>query len=163
MKTGFDFIIKQDTGKGYLLSEIEKRTGIKFPEKFKAFVDDYSMTKRSIVLEKKIDQARGIEVPIEAVLFGPSRHYKNPLYFNYFRDVEDLSDDVQNLSGDDLWLNKGLLVIGYSTVGEKICLGVKGGVQDEIWLVNDDSIVENKFTFLAKDIFEFIGGFVSKR
>lgn len=83
--------------------------------------------------------------------------------FNSFRDFAVIMDDLKMITHDDLWLEKGLIVIGYSTVGEKICLGERNDCLDEIWRVNDDTILQNGFKFLAFDIFGFVEGLVSVR
>jgi len=162
MKRGFDFIAKSPSVLDRLL-QIEIESGIIFPERFKDFVKEYSISRNSIILEMKKDEVRGFEFPVEAVLFEPSKKDSNPLYFSSFRMIDDIADDLINTQENELWTSRGFVVIGYSTVGEKICLGVKGEFCDEIWRVNDDSIIEGKYKFLAKDIFQFIEGFVSKR
>ncbi|MCP4459089.1 MAG: SMI1/KNR4 family protein [Cytophagales bacterium] len=162
MKKGFDFISKEENFLDKLI-EIENSLGFSFPKKFKEFISEYSFSSNSIVLEMKKDELRGFEFPAEAILFDKSKNDENPLYFNNFRDLADLQDDLQNLDTDELWVDKGLIVIGYSTVGEKICLGIKESYKEEIWRVNDDSVVENRFEYLAANIFDFIDGFVSKK
>lgn len=162
MKRGFDFISKDEIVLEHLV-QIEQELNFNFPRRFKEFVSNYSFSSNAIVLEMAKDELRGFEFPAEAVLFEPTKEDVNPLYFKSFRDLGDIADELKTIDQDDLWQSKGLIVIGYSTVGEKICLGVKDECLDEIWRVNDDSIPENKYGFLASDIFEFVQGLISKR
>lgn len=162
MKRGFDFI-SQENNLSEKLREIEMNSDFEFPERFKQFVEKYEFSSESIILEMEKDELRGFEFPAEAVLFEPSKDDYNPLYFSSFRELEDISDELDSIQENDLWLEKGMIVIGYSTVGEKICLGVKSQNLDEIWRVADDSTIENRFKFLADDIFLFVEGLVSKK
>ena len=162
MKKGFDFI-SQGNNFSERLREIEENSELEFPERFKTFVREYSFSSESIILEMKKDELRGFEFPAEAILFEPSKEDYNPLYFSSFRDLDDIEDELKSIKEDELWLEKGLIVIGYSTVGEKICLGVKSQISDEIWRVNDDSTPQDRFKFLANDIYLFVEGLVSKK
>ena len=162
MKKGVDFILKDDLDLEKL-EILEGKMGFNFPSHFKSFVSEYSFSNKSIILEMKVDELRGFEFPAEAVLYEPSKTDDNPLFFSKFRNIGDLEDDIKLLDQDELWIEKGLLVIGYSTVGEKICLGIKEECMDEIWRVNDDSIRENMFKFLAENILSFVNGLISKK
>jgi hypothetical protein len=153
MKRGFYFISKNEIVLEYLI-QIEQDLNFDFPKRFKEFVSNHSFSSDAIVLDMVKDEMRGFEFPAED---------PNPLYFKYFRDLGDIADELKSIDQDELWQSKGLIVIGYSTVGEKICLGVKEDCFDEIWRVDDDSIPENKYRFLASDIFEFVQGLISKR
>jgi hypothetical protein len=162
MKKGFDFISRQEDVSD-LLRSYEKQFKIMFPERFNNFIANYSLSNQSIVLEMQKDEKRGFEFPAEVILFKPSKEEKNPLYFNNFRDLYDLRDELAVLEEEIIWLEKGLVTIGFSTVGQKICLGLKDDVLDEIWLVTDDAIAEERYKFLAPDIYQFVEGFISKK
>ncbi|MFA0964000.1 hypothetical protein AB9P05_19490 [Roseivirga sp. BDSF3-8] len=162
MKRGFDFISKDEIVYDYLI-QVEQSLHLNFPKRFKYFVSKYPFSSNNIELQMKKDELRGFEFPIEAILFEPTTKTSNPLYFDSFRDLSDIADELKTITEDELWQKMGWITIGYSTVGEKICLGVKGEHLDEIWRVNDDSIAEKKYEFLASDIFEFVEGLISKR
>lgn len=162
MKKGFDFIAKQEDASD-LLRSYEVQFNIEFPKRFNDFIAEYSLSSRSIVIEMQKDDKRGFEFPAEVILFEPSKDDKNPLYFSKFRDLGDLKDELAQIEVDTIWVDKKLIVIGYSTVGQKICVGIDGETTDEIWLVTDDAIAEERYKFLAKDIFLFIKDFVSKK
>lgn len=162
MKKGFDFISRQEDV-SVLLRDYEKQFNIVFPKRFNDFIKDYSLSSKSIILEMRKDEKRGFEFPAEVILFEPSKEEKNPLYFDDFRDLKDLKEDLFLIEEDEIWIDKGLIVIGYSTVGQQICLGLKEDTSDEIWLVTDDAIAEERYKFLAPDIYHFVEGFISKK
>lgn len=162
MKRGFDFISRQEDVSD-LLRDYEGQFNIVFPKRFNDFIKNFSLSSQSIVLEMQKDEKRGFEFPAEAILFEPSTGEKNPLYFSKFRDLSDLRNELLFLEKDAIWTEKGLIVIGFSTVGQKICLGLKSETADEIWLVTDDALIEEKYKYLAPDIYTFIKGLISKK
>lgn len=162
MKKGFDFIAKQE-GSASILSEIEKETNFSFPPVFKDFVARFGISSDNLVIETERDELRGFEFPVEAVVYPLQDGDSSYLYFSEFRDLEAIGEDIKLLSQDSVWEEMGLIAIDYSTVGEKVCLGVRGEKRDQIWRLNEDSIPENRYTFLAEDIVGFVEGFISKR
>lgn len=160
MKKGFDFIsVNQDDFKG--LAALEKKAGFQFPPNFKKFVSHYSFSSDSVVFETTFDELRDFSFPNEAALYKPSEHSENPVYLNDLRDLEEIEEDLKYLAEDCIWLEKALIVIGYTTDDEKICLGCKENTKDQIWLVRDDTIPENKYAHLADDIFAFVSALQS--
>ena len=157
MKKGFDFI-SVNQGDFTALQALEIKTAFQFPVNFNKFVNDYSFSSDSIVIETTFDELRGFYFPAEAALFKPSSHSENPIYLNDFRDLEDIEEDLKYLLDDSIWQEKGLIVIGYTTDDEKICLGCKENINDQIWLVREDAMPENKYTHLADNIFTFVRG-----
>ncbi len=160
MKNGFDFI-STDQDDFNKLEKLEKKMNFCFPPNFKRFVNNYSFSNKSIVVDTKIDELRGCSFPAEAILYKPSECRKNKIYLDNFCDLEDIEDDLKYLLDDYAWLEKGLIIIGYTTDGEKICLGCTENVTDEIWLLSEDGTVENKYLHLENDIFAFVSGLYS--
>lgn len=162
MKKGIEFISidNEDFDK---LQSVQADSGFAFPANFQEFVKNYSFSSESIVVEMKVDELRGFEFPAEAILYEPSQNDENPLYVESFRDLEDIAQDLAMLQDDTLWIEKKLIVVGYSTAGEKVCIRVDDDTNGEIWRVNDDSVPEDRYKFLASDIHSFIAGLVSKK
>ena len=155
MKKGFDFIsVNKNDFKE--LTALERKSGFQFPAIFKKFVSHYSFSSDSIVFEMTFDELIDFSFPNEAALYKPSEHSENQVYLNDLRDLEEIEEDLKYLEADCIWLEKTLIVIGYTTNDEKICLGCKENTKDQIWLVREDAISENKYLHLADDIFAFV-------
>jgi len=160
MKTGFEFIKSRKLEETINLTNIEQLFNFTFPPIFKIFVENFHFSSKGLQVDKHIDDLRGFEVPSEAIIYSPSKDWANPIYIDQFRELEEI---LSGFEEEDDWIVKGLINIGYTSIGSRICLGCLQSNQDQVWEVNDDSVFENKYSFLAENIFVFIRGFDSKK
>ncbi|WP_439185796.1 SMI1/KNR4 family protein [Carboxylicivirga taeanensis] len=159
MKKGIDFFretsnIKESKDQ---IEIIEESLCQRFPPIYRNFLEKYDPI---LIIDSYYDEVRDFEFPMESVFISSTRDFKNPMFLSDLLSLSEMVNNKEELKLEIEWLEKRFIAIGFTTSDTKICVSCDPVALDEIWEYDGDS--NDKYKYLAKDIFELINKLESK-
>lgn len=164
MKKGFDFIPSRKWDDRIEINHLENQYQLTFPPIFRLFLAHFELKNENFKKESiQISNEPGLVVPLESIVYAPTRNDPNPINPWEFYDIEEiLKDHESTWRKEKEWLKYGLLRIGRTSEDIGIYLGMRNDNLDQIWRVAWDWGNNETHVKLTENVFEFVRGFESK-